>query len=42
MSRDWVVLMVLVCWDRKAVAVSAADGELTSEREEVEKRERVE
>lgn len=40
-SRDWVVVMVLVCWERKAVAVSAADGELASAREVVEKRERV-
>lgn len=41
MSRDWVVVMVLVCWERKAVAVSAADRELASAREVVEKRERV-
>ena len=40
MSRDRVVAMVLVCWERKAVAVSAADGELASAREVVEKRER--
>ena len=39
MSRDRVVAMVLVCWERKAVAVSAADGELASAREVVEKRE---
>lgn len=36
-----MMVMVLVCWERKAVAVSAADRELASAWEVVEKRERV-